>query len=107
MKDFTYAELLGPGEPGDLKVDLSLTARELAALQLLVSIGTQIGVGELAYVACQSHGLAERFALEARAAEARVGVALAGVFNLPEQRVALTARLATIDQERAALEEVV
>lgn len=106
MSELSILDVLEPGPLGDTSIDMRLTAREVAALQLLVTLATDEGSPALieAQLACDAHGVGHRWNVALRSALVRIGIAAARVLR-QDQATEFSALLAELDQETASLDD--
>lgn len=106
MATLTYREIIEKGEVGDKPLNIKLTARQLAALELIVDAALDYGIGQLTLLGAQE-GYGADFAallrIEFARSQARIGIELNRVLGNPEVVEACTARLAELDGEAASL----
>lgn len=102
--DLSYRELFD-GDAGDVTLNVKLTARQLAALELVLDEATSVGLSNLIYEAVSEIdvSLGERFRVEFGRAQSRLGVELFDATGSKETALAFAARLAAYDQEAAQL----
>lgn len=106
MSDLTILDVIEAGPLGDTAIDMRLTAREVAALQLLVTLAVDdaFGVLDVAQAQCDAFGVGHRWNIALRSALVRVGIAAARVLRHTET-TQFSVLLADLDQETAALNE--
>lgn len=102
----TTEELLGPGNPGDREVEFRLTLRQVATLEYVLTLATNVDVGLLALAAVNKaagEDAAERFRLEFGRAQARLGMGMMRALGNVDGVLAFTRDLALLDGEEAGL----
>lgn len=102
----TYHELLEPGRDGDTSVSLTMTARQVAILELLVDTAVDYGVGNLVIEAVADvlgEKIAERARLEFDIGQKRVGIGMCRALKDEDYAAVLSAQLALLDGEVAGL----
>jgi hypothetical protein len=78
MSEFSLAALLLPGGHGTTELDLRLSAREVAAVQLVLGVVSDNGIFEGAcFLAAAQHGVAEQWGVAFQSAQLRIGAAIA------------------------------
>lgn len=72
MTDFTFEELLTAGKAGDTRLDVRITARELAAISYLLTLAERAGLVPLAQASMGQVGLGDRWSIAAQSGLTRV-----------------------------------
>lgn len=104
MKNLSIISLLLPGDMGDTSIDLRLTAREIAAVQYVLSVAiVNTDTLKAAAAGAVAAGVGRRWSIAFQSAQLRLAVALARAFR-PEQAAEFSALLAQVDQDQSALD---
>ena len=104
---YTYKEMIEPGELGDREAEIRLTVRQVACLQFILGLAVEHGLGIMALHSLASSlgpEIASLLDLEFDRAQARVGLYMARVLDESADFAARASlRLAELDQRATDL----